>query len=81
MTHAKFNFNQLMLTLIFDIRASEPPGPAERLKKPGLIGLKAKKTGDRLKYLFLNNENYDVCLPPYLWINKIQFDKKTNTRF
>ena len=40
MTHAKFNFNQLMLTLISGIRASEPPpGPGERLKRPGLIGL------------------------------------------
>ena len=43
MTHAKFNFNQLMLTLIFGIRASKPPppplGPGERLKRPGLIGL------------------------------------------
>ena len=40
MTHAKFNFNQLMLTLIFGIRASESPlGPGERLKTPGLIGL------------------------------------------
>ena len=29
-----------MLTLIFGIRASEPPlGPGERLKRPGLIGL------------------------------------------
>ena len=26
MTHAKFYFDQLMLTLIFGIRASEPPG-------------------------------------------------------
>ena len=40
MTHAKFHFNRLMLTLIFGIRASEPPGPGERLKRPGLIGLK-----------------------------------------
>ena len=40
MTHAKFNFNQLELTLIFGIWASEPPpGPGERLKRPGLIGL------------------------------------------
>ena len=38
MTHAKFNFNQLMLTLIFGIRASEPPS-GQRLKRPGLIGL------------------------------------------
>ena len=40
MTHAKFYFNWLMLTLIFGIGASEPPlGPGERLKSPGLIGL------------------------------------------
>ena len=40
MTHAKFHFNQLMLTLIFGIWASEPPlGAGERLKRPGLIGL------------------------------------------
>ena len=41
MTHAKFHFNWLMLTLIFGIWASEPPpGPGERLKRPGLIGLR-----------------------------------------
>ena len=39
MAHAKFDFNWLMLILIFEIRASEPPGPGERLKKPDLIGL------------------------------------------
>ena len=40
MTHAKFHFNWLMLTLIFGIWASEPPpGPGERLKRPSLIGL------------------------------------------
>ena len=40
MTRAKFNFNRLMLTLIFGIWVSEPPpGPGERLKRPGLIGL------------------------------------------
>ena len=40
--HEKFNFNRLMLTLIYGIRASVPPSPlrpAERLKRPGLIGL------------------------------------------
>ena len=42
MTHAKFHFNWLMLTSIFGIWASEspPPGPGERLKRPGLIGLR-----------------------------------------
>ena len=39
MTHEKFHFNWLMLTLIFYIRASEPPRPGERLKGPGLIWL------------------------------------------
>ena len=36
MTHAKFHFNRVMLTLIFGIRASELPlGPGERLKRQG----------------------------------------------
>ena len=33
MPHAKFHFNRLMLTLIFGIRASEPPPP--RTEKAG----------------------------------------------
>ena len=46
MTHAKFYFNRLMLTLIFAIRASEPPlRPGERLKRPGLIGLTLFRPG------------------------------------
>ena len=45
MTPAKFHFNWLMLTLLFGIWASEPPpGPGERLKRPGLIGLRDHKT-------------------------------------
>ena len=43
MTRAKFHFSRLMLTLIFGIRASEPLGLGERLKRPGLIGLKNGK--------------------------------------
>ena len=40
MTHAKFHFNRLMLTLIFDVWASAPLGHGERLKRPGrLMGL------------------------------------------
>ena len=39
MTHAKFYFNWLMLTLIFGIWASEPPS-GERSKRPGLTGLR-----------------------------------------
>ena len=38
-THAKFHFNRLMVTLIFGIKASEPPGPGEPLKRPSLTGL------------------------------------------
>ena len=33
MTHAKFHFNRLMLTLIFGIRASELPPPSKKLQK------------------------------------------------
>ena len=48
MIHAKFHFNRLMLTLLFGIWASEHPppppplGPGERMKRPGLIGLRAR---------------------------------------
>ena len=35
MTHAKFNFNQLMLTLIFGILASEPPQAGRTTEKAG----------------------------------------------
>ena len=40
-----------MLTLIFGIRASEPPlGPGELLKTPGLIGLwKVSQEGGEVK--------------------------------
>ena len=45
MTHAKFYFNRLMLTLIFAIRASEPPPRAWRTTE--------KAGPDRVKfYLF-----------------------------
>ena len=38
-TLAKFHFNWLMLTLIFGIRASDPPRPGEQLKRQGMIRL------------------------------------------
>ena len=41
-----------------------------------LLDSKAQKDGNCLKYLFVNNENRDVCLPPYLRIIKTQFVKK-----
>ena len=34
-----------------------------------------------MKYLFLNNENIDVCLPPYFKDKYGNLVKKTNTRF
>ena len=43
MTHAKFDSNRWMLTLIFDVWASEPPPrPGDRLKRPDLTGLRRK---------------------------------------
>ena len=48
MTRARFHFNQLMVTLISSIRASEPPPPppppqpGERRERPGLTGLTIK---------------------------------------
>ena len=54
MAHAKFHFNQLMSTLIFGIRASEPPfGPGERLKRPGLIRLIGRSAEDGFVALLL----------------------------
>ena len=50
MTRAKFHFNQLMVTLIFGICFCEP-GPGERLKTPGLTGLK-----EILKELSMSSE-------------------------
>ena len=35
MTHAKFHFNRLILTLVFGIRASEPPRAWRTTKKAG----------------------------------------------
>ena len=46
LTHAKFHFYRLIVTLVFGIRASEPPlplRPGERLKRPGLIGLSVRE--------------------------------------
>ena len=45
MAHGKFHFNWLMLSSILVNGPLSPPplGPGERLKRPGLIGLKGKK--------------------------------------
>ena len=47
MTHAEFGFNQLMSSLIFGIRASEPPW-AKRMTE--------KVRPDRVKYLQLKDK-------------------------
>ena len=67
MTHAKFHFNRLMLTLIFGIRASEPPplGPGERLKRPGLIGLKDYVCLSQV-YVHREKNTLDMKLQPFL---------------
>ena len=50
MIHAKFHFNRLMLTLIFGIRAFEPPPRARRTtEKAGPDRVKSKTS------LFLSN--------------------------
>ena len=46
MTHTKFHFNRLMLTLIFRIWASEPPHAWGTTGKAGLIGLKSKRLNE-----------------------------------
>ena len=51
MTHAKFDFNWLMLTLILASGPLSPPGPGERLKRPGLIGL----NNTEVLFLYLDN--------------------------
>ena len=53
MTPAKFHFNRLMLTLIFGIRASEPPPPG--------LGTTEKAGPDRVK----NEESRTFVLYPY----------------
>ena len=50
MTHAKFYFNRLMLTLIFAIWASEPPPRAWRTTE--------KAGPDRVKNMFLKSRKY-----------------------
>ena len=48
MTHAKFHFNRLMLTLIFGIQASEPPPPRawRTTEKAGLDRVKREADSD-----------------------------------
>ena len=61
MTHAKFHFNWLMFTSIFGIWASEPPpppGPGERLKRPGLIGLRVIEQLLKRKFSGKINQSY-----------------------
>ena len=55
--------------------------PVWSSSKIDVYWLRSQEDGGCLNYLFLNNENYDACLPPCLWINKTQFGKKSNTTF
>ena len=61
MTDAKFHFNWLMLTLIFGIWASEPPRPGERVKRPGLIGLK-----ENFKFVILQSKQNKPKVVPII---------------
>ena len=62
MTHAKFYFNRLMLTLIFAIRASEPPRAWRTTKKAG---------PDRVKELWenLHHRILDTFCIAQIWYN------------
>ena len=55
MTYAKFNFNQLMLSLIFGIWASEPPRAWRTTEKAGPDRVKSDK---HLKIV----QNVQTCL-------------------
>ena len=61
MTHTKFHFNWLMLTLIFGIWASEPPRAWRTTEKAGPDRVKSDKHGEEVDWdirgLFL-----DRCL-------------------
>ena len=56
MTHAKFYFNRLMLTLIFAIWASEPPPP------PGAWRTTEKAGPDRVKSSMFVSFSMNLCL-------------------
>ena len=67
MTHAKFNFNQLMLTLIFGIRASEPLQAWRTTEKAGPDRVKVQNTAQKLNFVVQfqnvfkrNNHPFDV---------------------
>ena len=71
MIHAKFHFNGLMLTLIFGIRASEPPPRAWRTtEKAGPDRVKGAVGSADLKIsksalLSLNHHNFSNTKPIY----------------
>ena len=44
MTHVMFHFNWVMLTLIFGIRASQPPTPPQTTEKAGPDGVEEIST-------------------------------------
>ena len=88
-THAKFNFNWLMLTLIFGIWASEPPrawrttekaGP-DRVKPKGprsypalKLGNKTAKTNPQKAQLFAESVERNFAIESHLF-SKSQFDR------
>ena len=60
MTHTKFHFNRMMLTLIFGIRASEPPRAWRTTDKAG---------PDRVKPLFIALNSYFIHLAEMVRLN------------
>ena len=67
MTHATFHFNRLMVTLIFGIPVTiKAPGPGERLKRPGLIGLRRARNHGKMFQKLCQTSFGDIynCLIP-----------------
>ena len=65
MTHAKFHFNRLMLTLSFDIWASESPQAWRTTEKPGSDRVKndLRNVQGRVYFKFYSGQSGFLCAP------------------
>ena len=74
MTHAKFHFNWLMLTLIFGIWASEPPWAWRTTEKAGPDRVKTLATRYNLPNSKVSNQfksYHGFLIYPPLWIRHL----------
>ena len=75
MTHAKFHFNRLRVTLIPDIRAFEPPLAWRTTEKAGPDRVKKRRSEAKLQnFMKIQSKIYErklfVCyrLPPFVFM-------------